>query len=60
MLNEDEDLVEDQFLKQFPKLSVMFKENKKLIATSGKKKGFSINSGGWIAPTCCSMLINVI
>ena len=34
--------------------------NKNLIKKSGKKKGFSINSGGWIPPTCCSMLVNII
>ena len=53
-------MVESQFLKQFPNLSVFFRMNKNLIKKSGKKKGFSINSGGWIPPTCCSMLVNVI
>ena len=56
----EQDVVESQFLKQFPNLSVFFRMNKNLIKKSGKKKGFSINSGGWIPPTCCSMLVNVI
>jgi len=57
---QDEDVNEDNFLKQFPNLSVFFKMNKSLIKKSGKKKGFSISTGGWIPPTCCSMLVNFI
>lgn len=34
--------------------------NKNLIAKNKGKKGFSIASGGWLPPTCCSMLVNFI
>ena len=48
------------FLSQFPQLSVFFKNNDYLFKTKGRKKGFEIMKGGFIPPTCCSMLINCI
>lgn len=52
---------EEIFLQQFPYLSVHYRNNKMKIDKHGKNSkvtGWSIMAGGWIFPTCCSMLIN--
>ena len=51
---------EEIFLQQFPYLAVHYKNNKRKIDKMGKVKGWSIMAGGWILPTCCSMLINFL
>ena len=57
---DDKDKKEIDFLKQFPNLSIFFKDNSSLIKKKGKVKGFKLSGGGWVAPTCCSMVINII
>lgn len=57
---ENKDIKEISFLKQFPNLSIFFNDNQSLIKKKGKTKGFRLNTGGWVAPTCCSMVINMI
>jgi hypothetical protein len=49
---------EEIFLMQFPYLSVHYRNNKRKIDRFGKIPGWSIMAGGWVFPTCCSMLIN--
>ena len=54
----DKDENEKEFLKQFPYLSVFFKMNTNLTRKMGRQKGFTLENGGFISPTCCAMLIN--
>jgi hypothetical protein len=41
-------------------MSVHYRNNKNLFNKNAKKKGFDIAYGGWIPPSCCSLLINFI
>lgn len=59
VLDEEPDK-EQMFLTQFPNLSVFYRQNKSLFYKYRKKRDFKIAFGGWIAPTCCSLLINFI
>ena len=45
---ENKDIKEISFLKQFPNLSIFFNDNQSLIKKKGKTKGFRLNTGGWV------------
>ena len=60
VLVEEEPDKEQVFLGQFPNLSVFYKQNTAMFYKYRKKRDFDIAFGGWIPPTCCSLLINFI
>jgi hypothetical protein len=47
-------------LQQFPGLSPHYVRNKSIIKKNEGKFGFDIKYGNWMAPTCCSLLVNFI
>lgn len=57
---DQEDDKDEIFLRQFPNLSGFYKMNKNLFKRNKGKKGFDITMGPFIAPTCCSMVVNFI
>jgi hypothetical protein len=58
--NDEEPDKEQVFLQQFPNLSIFYRQNKNLFYKYRKKRDFNVAFGGWIPPTCCSLLINFI
>lgn len=57
---QQDDDKDEIFLRQFPNLSGFYKMNKNLFKRNKGKKGFDITMGPFIAPTCCSMVVNFI
>jgi hypothetical protein len=60
VVKEEAPSKEEEFLSQFPNLAVFFRQNTSLFHKYRKKRDFNIAYGGWIPPTCCSLLINFI
>ena len=51
---------EEIFLRQFPGMVAKYRNNKDLFRKFSRKPGFNVKTGGWLPPTCCSMVVNVI
>ena len=60
--NEEEQFIdqEHKFLEYFPNMPYNYKFNHQLTFKNKYVKNFHISRGGWIPPTCCSLLINFI
>ena len=57
---EDKEDIQETFLKQFPGLSPHYCQNKQIFKKGEGKAGFDIKYGNWIAPSCCSLLVNFV
>lgn len=61
--DKDEEMKPDKeevFLRQFPGLSVFYRNNKQLKKKHKNNENFTFQYGNWIPPTCCSLLVNFI
>lgn len=51
---------EEVFLRQFPGMSDNYRDNKQLVIKNKNRPNFDLKSGGWMPPSFCSMLVNVV
>jgi hypothetical protein len=62
--NTEEIEREQEFLKQFPAMSSLYKNIEDIKKKNRKRmrgnQEYDVRSGGWNLPTCCSLFVNFI